>query len=53
MTTPAADKTAKRISIEDWFVRYDAADLMKHLAPEARGRVRQLQPPADRVAVRA
>ena len=28
MTTPA-DKTAKRISIEDWFVRYDAADLLK------------------------
>ena len=52
MTTPA-DKTAKRISLEDWFVRYDAADLLKSLTPSSRGRVRQLQPPADRIAVRA
>ena len=52
MTTPA-DKTAKRISIEDWFVRYDAADLLKQLTPTSRGQLRTMQPPADRIAVRA
>lgn len=46
-----ADKTAKRISVEEWFARYDGVDLMKHPVQE---RVRpQMRAPADRIAVRA
>jgi len=43
-----ADKTAKRISTEEWFTRYDSADLLKQ-RQEPRPK---MKPPADRVAVR-
>jgi hypothetical protein len=51
MQTPA-DKRAKRESREEWFLRYDAADLLK---PPADTRAKRLEtrPPADRVATRA
>jgi hypothetical protein len=48
MNAPA-DRTAKRISVEEWYARYDALDLLKR---------QQLQPqpvmraPADRTALR-
>jgi len=45
-----ADKTAKRISTEEWFARYDSADLLK---PQRHAPRPKMQPPADRVAVRA
>ena len=49
MQTPA-DKTAKRISVEVWLVRYDGVDVMKH---PIHARVRpQMRTPADRIAVR-
>lgn len=45
-----ADKTAKRISVEEWFARYDSVDLMKH---PVQAPVRpQMRAPADRTAVR-
>lgn len=48
-----ADKIAKRISVEEWFARYDALDLLKpRNAPRARA-LSYEPPPADRIAVRA
>lgn len=51
MTKAPADRTAKRISVEEWFVRYDAIDPLKRdatrIAPTS------MRPPADRIAVRA
>jgi hypothetical protein len=51
MNAPA-DKTAKRISAEEWFARYDAIELLKRPEPRARTR-RDMLAPADRIAVRA
>jgi hypothetical protein len=48
MKTPA-DRTAKRISIAEWFARYDAADLLKR-SQQPRP---QMRAPADRTAIRA
>jgi hypothetical protein len=46
---PAADKTAKRLSAEEWYARYDGVvPQSAKTAPPPRQR-----PPADRVAVRA
>jgi hypothetical protein len=45
MKTPA-DKTAKRLSAEDWFARYGVS--LPRTAPSQTQR-----PPADRIAVRA
>ncbi|MGE0739812.1 MAG: hypothetical protein AB7O98_00605 [Hyphomonadaceae bacterium] len=45
----AADKTAKRLSAEEWFARYDGVvppGAKRALTPKQR-------PPADRIAVRA
>jgi hypothetical protein len=47
MKTPA-DRTAKRISIAEWFARYDATNLLKS-SQQPRPQVRA---PADRTAVR-
>jgi hypothetical protein len=47
-----ADKTAKRLSLEDWFVRYDAFDLLKR-GTDGRAKRTAAPPPADRIAVRA
>jgi hypothetical protein len=48
MNAPA-DRTAKRLSVQEWFARYDAIDLLK--------RNQQQQPllraPADRTALRS
>jgi len=48
MNAPA-DRTAKRISAEEWFARYDAIDLLKRqlLQPQP-----VMPPPADRTALR-
>ncbi|MCX7357333.1 MAG: hypothetical protein NT015_04195 [Alphaproteobacteria bacterium] len=44
-----ADRTAKRISVQEWFARYDALDLLKrHEQPQP-----QMSAPADRIAIRA
>lgn len=45
-----ADRTAKRISVEEWAARYDAIDLLKRqlLRPQ-----RVMPAPADRTALRA
>ena len=48
MKTPA-DRTAKRISIAEWFARYDRSKLLK-TSQQPRP---QLRVPADRTAVRA
>lgn len=46
-----ADKTAKRISVEEWFARYDSVDLMKRPVQQ---RIRpQMRIPSDRIALRA
>jgi hypothetical protein len=45
-----ADRTAKRISVEEWFARYDALDLLKRHQKPAQP---QMHAPADRIAVRA
>ena len=47
MNAPA-DKTAKRISSEEWFARYDgrSRDARDKSAPAS------MKPPADRIAVR-
>jgi hypothetical protein len=49
MRAPAADRTAKRLSVEEWFSRYDASDLMKRseLPPQP-----LMRAPADRTAQR-
>jgi hypothetical protein len=54
MTTPA-DRTAKRISIEEWFARNDALDLLRTAPADRRMKAREdlRRTPADRVAVRA
>jgi hypothetical protein len=44
-----ADRTAKRISVQEWFVRYDAL-LKRHQQQQAQP---QMRAPADRIAVRA
>jgi hypothetical protein len=48
MNAPA-DRTAKRISVQEWFARYDALDLLKRHPQPARP---QMHAPADRIAVR-
>lgn len=48
-----ADKTAKRISVEEWFARYDALDLLKPRNSSRAHAVNYAPPPADRIAVRA
>jgi hypothetical protein len=44
-----ADRTAKRISVEEWFARYDMIDLLKRerLRPDP-----VMRAPADRTALR-
>jgi hypothetical protein len=45
----AADRTAKRLSAEEWFVRYDlCSPAEKRASPSPAQR-----PPADRIALRA
>lgn len=51
MTKAPADRTAKRISVEEWFVRYDAVDLLKRDA--VRIAATPTRPPGDRIATRA
>jgi hypothetical protein len=56
MHAPAADRTVKRLSREEWFQRYDAADVLKREQREhgeQREAAQRNAPPADRVAVRA
>ncbi len=50
MKAPAADRTAKRISVQEWFARYDALDLLKRAQQPAQP---LMHAPADRIAVRA
>lgn len=51
MNTPA-DRTAKRLSRDEWYARYDATELLK--AARHGVRVSSSTPaPADRIAVRA
>lgn len=47
-----ADRTARRISLEEWLVRFEAIDLLKLPADQPRERP-QMRAPADRTAVRA
>ncbi|HYD87972.1 MAG TPA: hypothetical protein VEA80_10890 [Vitreimonas sp.] len=52
MTKAPADRTAKRLSVEEWFARYDGVDLVSgRTAPQEQRP--QARPPADRIAVRA
>jgi hypothetical protein len=50
-----ADKTVKRLSVEEWFARYDALDLLKAKQQQQHGdrKAQRTAPPADRIAVRA
>ncbi|MBL8545693.1 MAG: hypothetical protein JNL81_04475 [Hyphomonadaceae bacterium] len=48
MNAPA-DRTAKRISLQEWFARYDALDLLKRTQQTAQPLMRA---PADRTALR-
>lgn len=49
-----ADRTVKRISAQEWRVRYDLRNLTKDTQDETRSRApRQMPAPADRIAVRA
>ncbi len=48
MNAPA-DRTAKRISVQEWFARYDALDLLKRSQQPAQPLMRT---PADRTALR-
>lgn len=50
-----ADRTAKRISIEEWFARYDALDLLRKAPADRRVKAREdlRGTPADRIAVRS
>ena len=50
MHAPAADRTVRRLSREEWFQRYDATDVLKR---EQREAAQRIKPPADRIAVRA
>ena len=47
-----ADKTAKRISLEDWLTRYDAIDLLPLFSKRQEKLPSRMAIPADRVAVR-
>lgn len=49
MNAPA-DRTAKRISAQEWFARNDALDLLKRHRQQAQP---QMRAPADRIAIRA
>jgi len=44
-----ADRTAKRISVQEWFARYDAIDLLKRNQQPAQP---LMSTPADRTALR-
>lgn len=48
MNAPA-DRTAKRISVQEWFARYDALDLLKRMQQPAQP---MMHAPADRTALR-
>jgi hypothetical protein len=48
MNAPA-DRTAKRISVQEWFARYDALDLLKRSQQPTHPLMRA---PADRTALR-
>ncbi len=50
MNTPA-DRTAKRLSSEEWRARYDTLELLRPPQPQDR-RARLTGPAADRVATR-
>jgi len=45
-----ADRTVKRLSLEEWLARYDSLDLLKSLKAQP---AKAMKPPADRIAVRA
>ncbi|MEZ5972767.1 MAG: hypothetical protein R3C31_13240 [Hyphomonadaceae bacterium] len=45
-----ADRTAKRISVQEWFARYEALDLLKRTQQPVEPLMRT---PADRTALRA
>ncbi len=47
-----ADRIVKRISVAEWFARYNAIDLLKAQL-SVQGPRTQMRPPADRIAVRA
>jgi hypothetical protein len=47
-----ADRTAKRISLEDWLARYDAVDLLPLLAKRQEKLPARMAIPADRIVVR-
>jgi len=49
MNAPA-DRTAKRLSVQEWVARYDAAYLLKRNPQQAQPLLRA---PADRTALRA
>ncbi len=49
---PPADRIAQRISVEEWFARYDSADLLRAQGKQPRV-LTPMRPPADRTAVRA
>jgi hypothetical protein len=49
MNAPA-DRTAKRLSVEEWFARHDAIDLLKRQLQQRRA---SSPIPADRTALRA
>jgi hypothetical protein len=50
MKAQPADRTAKRISAQEWFARFGALDLLaRHQKPAQP----QMSAPADRIAVRA
>jgi hypothetical protein len=48
-----ADRTAKRISLEEWLARYDAIDLLPVLAKRQEKLPARMAIPADRTVVRA
>lgn len=50
MQTPAADRTAKRLSAREWLTRYGAFKLLNRGGQQAQP---QASIPADRIAVRA
>jgi hypothetical protein len=47
-----ADRTAKRISLEDWLARYDAIDLLPLLSKRQEKLPARMAIPADRIVVR-
>lgn len=48
-----ADRTAKRISVEECFTRYDAIELLKSHGAKRQRAPTMMPPPGDRIAVRA